>query len=91
MACAELGLDYVWHEMDIVAGETRTPRFLALNPNGKVPLMTLADGRVLPGSNAIVSYLADGTALAGTDRCANECSIADIALLRRDEVLISRA
>ena len=70
MACAELGLDYVWHEMDILAGDTQTPRFLALNPNGKVPLMTLADGRVLPESNAILSYLADGSALAGTDRYA---------------------
>jgi glutathione S-transferase len=70
MACAELGLDYVWHEMDILAGDTQTPKFLALNPNGKVPLMILADGRVLPESNAILSYLADGSALAGTDRYA---------------------
>ena len=37
MACAELGLDYVWHEMDILAGDTQTPKFLALNPNGKLP------------------------------------------------------
>ena len=70
MACSELGLEYVWHEMDILAGDTQTPRFLALNPNGKVPVMTLADGRVLPESNAILSYLADGSALAGTDRYA---------------------
>jgi len=70
MACTELGLDYVWHEMDILAGDTQTPRFLALNPNGKVPLMILADGRVLPESNAILSYLADGSAMAGTDRFA---------------------
>ena len=26
------------------AGETRTPAFLTLNPNGKVPLLQLADG-----------------------------------------------
>ena len=70
MVSAELGLDYVWHEMDILAGDTQAPGFLALNPNGKVPLMTLADGRVLPESNAILSYLADGSALAGTDRYA---------------------
>ena len=70
MVSAELGLDYIWHEMDILAGDTQTPGFLALNPNGKVPLMTLADGRVLPESNAILSYLADGSALAGTDRYA---------------------
>ncbi len=70
MVCAELCLDYVWHEMDILAGETKTPEFLALNPNGKVPVMVLTDGRVLPESNAILSYLADGSALAGTDRYA---------------------
>jgi len=70
MAGAELGLDYVWHEMDILAGDTQTPKFLALNSNGKVPLMILADGRVLPESNAILSYLTDGSALAGTDRYA---------------------
>ena len=64
MASAELGLDYVWHEMDILAGDTQTPKFLTLNPNGNVPLMILADGRVLPESNAILSYLADGSALA---------------------------
>jgi len=70
MAGAELGLDYVWHEMDILAGDAQTPKFLALNSNGKVPLMILADGRVLPESNAILSYLTDGSALAGTDRYA---------------------
>jgi glutathione S-transferase len=48
----------------------QTPKFLTLNPNGKVPLMILADGRVLPESNAILSYLADGSALAGSDRYA---------------------
>jgi glutathione S-transferase len=70
LVCPELGLDYVWHEMDILARDTQTPNFLALTPNGKVPLMILEDGRVLPESNAILSYLADGTALAGSDRYA---------------------
>ncbi|MEL7186989.1 MAG: glutathione S-transferase family protein, partial [Pseudomonadota bacterium] len=42
--------------------------FLAMNPNGKVPIMVLPDGRVLPESNAILSYLADGSELAGADR-----------------------
>jgi len=70
LVCSELDVDYVWHEMDILAGDTRTPKFLALNPNGKVPLMVLADGRILPESNAILSYLADGSALEGIDRYA---------------------
>lgn len=70
LACAELGIDYIWHEMDILAGDTKTEQFRQLNPNGKVPLMILPDGRRLPESNAILSYLAEGTELVGTDRYA---------------------
>ncbi len=69
-ACAELGIDYDWHEMDILAGDTQAKKFLAMNPNGKVPLMVLTDGRCLPESNAILSYLANGSDLAGDDRFA---------------------
>jgi len=68
LACAELGIDYDWREMDVLAGDTRTPEFLAMNPNGKVPLMVLADGSCLPESNAILTYLADGSELLGTGR-----------------------
>ena len=68
LAAAQLGVDYEWHEVDIMAGETRTPEYRAMNANGKVPLMALPDGRYLPESNAILCYLADGTALAGSDR-----------------------
>jgi glutathione S-transferase len=70
LACSELGIDYLWQEMDILAGDTRTENFRRLNPNGKVPLMILADGRRLAESNAILSYLAEGTELAGGDRYA---------------------
>lgn len=66
--CAELDIAYVWHEMDILAGDAIAPSFLQLNPNGKVPLMVLPDGRCLPESNAILSYLADGSDLAGNGR-----------------------
>jgi glutathione S-transferase len=67
LVCAELGIVYEWQEIDIVAGETRTPEFLAMNPNGKVPLLALPNGRYLPESNAIIAYLADGTELVGSD------------------------
>ena len=70
LVAAYLGIDYDWHEVDIMAGETRTPEYRAMNANGKVPLMVLPDGRYLPESNAILCYLADDTALAGTDRYA---------------------
>ena len=46
LACSILGVEYDWHEMNILAGDTQTAEFLALNPNGKVPLMILPDGRV---------------------------------------------
>jgi glutathione S-transferase len=52
---------YRWVDTDSMNGATRTPEFLALNPNGKVPLLVLEDGRRLAESNAILCYLADGT------------------------------
>ena len=66
--CAELDVDYEWQEMDILANETRTPEFLAMNPNGKIPLVDLGGGRYLAESNAILAYLADGSPLAGAER-----------------------
>lgn len=70
LLCAELGIDYDWREIDILAGETRTAEFLAMNANGKIPLLRLPDGRVLAESNAILCYLAEGSALAGEGRFA---------------------
>jgi glutathione S-transferase len=51
-------------------GKTREPEFLAKNPNGRVPLLELDDGRCLAESDAILWYLAEGTALAPADRWA---------------------
>jgi len=65
---AHLGQPYHWVDVDSAHGETRTPQFLAKNPNGKVPLLELADGRVLPESNAILCYLAEGTSFLSADR-----------------------
>lgn len=64
----ELALPYVWVDVDILAGETRTPEFRKRNPNGKIPLLDLGDGRTLAESNAILGFLADGTALLPADR-----------------------
>ena len=63
MVCAELELGYDWQEVDIMAGATHTPEFLAKNPNGKIPLLELPDGRCLAESNAILCFLADGSDL----------------------------
>ncbi len=52
---------------DILAGETRTPAFLAnVNANGRIPVLQDGD-RFLPESNAVTFYLADGTALIPAD------------------------
>lgn len=55
-------------EHDILAGATRTPAFLALNPNGKIPLLVLEDGTPLAESNAILWWLAEGTPFLPADR-----------------------
>ena len=57
----QLGSAYRWIETDSSAAETRLPEFLARNPNGKVPVLELDDGRVLTESNAILFWLAEGT------------------------------
>ncbi len=68
LALEQLGLAYRWVEIDSTKGETRTPQFLARNPNGKVPTLQLEDGTYLPESNAILFYLAEGSALLPSDR-----------------------
>ncbi|WP_374576642.1 glutathione S-transferase family protein [Phenylobacterium sp.] len=62
-----LGVPYAWIEVDILKGESRTPRFLAMNPAGQVPVVVLDDGRVLSQSNAIILHLAEGSALIPRD------------------------
>ena len=67
---AQLGLPFERVPLDILAGETRTPRFLAKNPNGRVPLVEWPDGRRLAESDAILCYLACGTPLLPADAFA---------------------
>ena len=68
LALEQLGLPYRWVEVDPGRGETRTPEFLARNANGKVPTLELEDGSHLAESNAILNYLAHGSALLPQDR-----------------------
>lgn len=62
-----LDIDYDWVEIDILNGGTQSEDFLALNPVGQVPLARWPDGRVLPQSNAIMLYLAEGSDLVPDD------------------------
>lgn len=48
-------------DIDILKGESRTPDFLAKNPNGRVPALELDDGRMLAESGAMLFHLAQGT------------------------------
>lgn len=54
-------------ELDILRGQTRTPEFLARNPNGRIPCVELESGEYLWESNAILFYLAEGTELLPGD------------------------
>ncbi len=64
----QLGIPFERIEMDITKGATRTPEFLARNPNGRIPTIELDDGTFLFESNAIMYYFADGTPFFPTDR-----------------------
>ena len=63
----QLGREYAWIETDSARGATRTSAYLAKNPNGKVPLLELDDGRTLVESNAILCWLGEGTAFVPAD------------------------
>ena len=56
-----LGILYDRVAIDMQGNHTRTPDFLQMNPNGKVPVLKLDDGTILTESNAILWYLAEGT------------------------------
>ncbi len=64
----QLRQHYDWHEVDIMHGGSRTPAYLAMNPNGRVPLLQTGPDTWLPESNAILYYLAEGTPFFPTDR-----------------------
>ena len=62
-----LDIEHNWVEVDILNGGTQSEEFLALNPVGQVPIARWPDGRVLPQSNAIMLYLAEGSDLIPED------------------------
>lgn len=64
---AQLGIPYERIDIDILKGQSRTPEFLAKNPNGRIPLLEIAPQVYLSESNAIMFYLAKGSALLPED------------------------
>ncbi len=63
----QAGVDLELKDYPLHGGETRTPDFLAKNPNGRVPMLELDDGRCLPESGAILWYLSSGTPYQPSD------------------------
>src|SRR5207244_3690512 len=67
---AQTAIPFALVEKDTMKGETRTPAFLALNANGRIPVLELDDGRRIAESDAILFYLAEGTPFLPADRFA---------------------
>jgi glutathione S-transferase len=65
---AKLGIPFRHVEIKAGPAGTRTAEFVARNPNGKVPLLELDDGRLLAESDAMLLYFAEGTRLLPADR-----------------------
>jgi glutathione S-transferase len=66
---AQLRIPFERIEYDIDWGETRTEEFLEnVSPNGRVPVLETEGGELLPESNAILYFLAEGTSFLPDDR-----------------------
>lgn len=61
VALEEMGLEYTTHAVNLMKGEQKTPEFLAMNPNGRIPVIVdrEADGHIVFESGAIMIYLAE--------------------------------
>ena len=64
IALEECGLPYTLHPVDLVKGENKTPQFLAMNPNGQIPVIVDRDGPggkplTMSQSTAILIYAAE--------------------------------
>jgi len=65
---AQLAVPFELVALDITKGATRTPEFLAKNPNGRIPLLEVEPGKYLAESTAILFYLSEGTPFLPADR-----------------------
>lgn len=64
----QMGIPFDRIDVNILQGETRVPEFLQKNPAGKVPVLEIEPGVFLSESNAILTYLAEGTNYFPADR-----------------------
>ncbi len=56
-----LSIEHEWRHVDILAKETHSPEFIAINSNAKIPVLKINDAEYLSESNAILNYLAEGS------------------------------
>jgi len=56
-----LGMQYEWVHIDILAGDTRSAKFKAMNKNTKIPVLEIEQAEYLCESNAILNFLAEGS------------------------------
>ncbi len=63
LASRQLSIPIALKDYALHGGATRQPDFLSKNPNGRVPMLELDDGRCLSELGAILWYLSEGTQL----------------------------
>ena len=63
LAARQTNTPITLQEYGLHDGSTRTQGYLSKNPNGRVPMLELDDGSLLPESGAILWYLGEGTPL----------------------------
>ncbi len=68
IALRQLGVPYEAVTVDLFRRETRSPEHMARNPDGRVPVLELDSGDMIPESGAILLHLAEGTPLLPDDR-----------------------
>lgn len=65
---ALLDIEHEWIPVNILARDTKSESFLAMNPNAKIPVLEIDGNTHLWESNAILNFLAEGTAFLPDDR-----------------------
>jgi glutathione S-transferase len=70
IALRQLEIPFETAIVDLFRRETRTPEHMGRNPDGRVPVLELDSGEMIPESGAILLYLAEGTPLLPDDRLA---------------------
>jgi glutathione S-transferase len=67
LALRQLRIPVTLRMVDVLAGQTKSAAYLAINPAGAVPYLRLPGGAGLSESNAMLWYIADGSPLASTE------------------------